>query len=152
MTGDTSRNLENRIRELLESRRFAVLSTHDAGQPYATLVGFAASDDLSQIVFATPKTTRKFRNLTADPRVALLVSSSENKAADVYDATAVTATGTAVELAADEAPAVRRRYLTKHPYMRDFIAAPTTALIGVAVDCYYLVSRFQEVMELHIRP
>jgi hypothetical protein len=32
----------------------ALLSTHNGGQPYASLVAFALSDDLGSLYFATP--------------------------------------------------------------------------------------------------
>ncbi|MDH3776949.1 MAG: pyridoxamine 5'-phosphate oxidase family protein, partial [Desulfobulbaceae bacterium] len=41
-------------------------------------------------------------------------------------------------------------YLSKHPYLEDFLRSPSTAFIIISVWSYYLVSRFQEVMELHI--
>jgi hypothetical protein len=34
------------LRELLSSQKLAVLSTHHSGQPYASRVAFACSDDL----------------------------------------------------------------------------------------------------------
>jgi general stress protein 26 len=42
------------------------------GAPQAAVVGFAVSDDL-EIVFDTTEETRKYRNLRADPRIALVI-------------------------------------------------------------------------------
>lgn len=42
---DTSQ-IEQRVRDLLESQRLAVLATHNRGQPYANLMAFAGTDDL----------------------------------------------------------------------------------------------------------
>jgi nitroimidazol reductase NimA-like FMN-containing flavoprotein (pyridoxamine 5'-phosphate oxidase superfamily) len=53
-----------------------VLSTQQQGQPYASLVAFVACDDLRHIYFVTPKTTRKFANLTANPSAAFIVNNS----------------------------------------------------------------------------
>jgi len=61
-----------RLRELFSSQSLAALSTHHDGQPYASLVAFYSSDDLRHIYFVTPKTTRKYANLAADHRVALV--------------------------------------------------------------------------------
>ena len=49
--------------------------------------------------------------------------------------------------AQDEAVA---RYLLKHPHMAMFVQAPSTAVLRLAVDVYYLVNRFQKVMEYHV--
>jgi heme iron utilization protein len=83
-------NLRTELRALLGSQRLAVLSTHDEGQPYASLVAFATSSDLSRILFATARTTRKFHNMANDARVALLVDNRSNTERDFHQATAVT--------------------------------------------------------------
>ena len=42
-------------------------------------------------------------------------------------------------------------YLKKHPYLKDFVNSPTCALVLVRVDTYFLVRRFQEVSEIHVK-
>ena len=51
--------------------RLAVLSTVRDGAPQAALVGIAVTDGL-EIVFDTVTGSRKYANLLADPRVALV--------------------------------------------------------------------------------
>jgi nitroimidazol reductase NimA-like FMN-containing flavoprotein (pyridoxamine 5'-phosphate oxidase superfamily) len=140
------------LRGLLTGERLAVLSTHGAGQPYASLVAFAAADDLRCLYFATPRSTRKFANLQGDCRVALLVSSSRNQEADFHAAAAVTVLGSAGELSGPEREAALPGYLQKHPYLEDFVRAPTCALVKVHVRTCILVKNFQHVMELHLEP
>jgi nitroimidazol reductase NimA-like FMN-containing flavoprotein (pyridoxamine 5'-phosphate oxidase superfamily) len=142
--------LKQRLRELLNSQKLAVLSTHNLGQPYASLVAFAASHDLRYLYFATTRATRKYRNIANEPRVAFLVDSRTNQEADFHEAVAVTVSGRASEAEAEAARAARKIYLTKHPYLEEFVGSPTCALFTVAVDCYYLVERFQKVTELHM--
>lgn len=142
--------VEETLRDLFRTQRLAVLSTHAHGQPYASLVAFAASEDLRNLYFATARTTRKYSNLTVDPRVALLVDNRSNLDSDIHRAVAATATGTAVEVGGREREPALQRYLLRHPYLRDFVHAETCALIRVNVRVYYLVSRFQQVMELHL--
>jgi nitroimidazol reductase NimA-like FMN-containing flavoprotein (pyridoxamine 5'-phosphate oxidase superfamily) len=137
------------LKDLLDQQKLAVLGTHREGQPYGSLVSFAATPDMKQILFATTRSTRKYENLTADARVSLLIDNRSNQDSDIHEATAVTATGRADEL--DEADRERflELYLDKHPYLRDFVNSPTCALLRVRVETYYLVNRFQEVTELH---
>jgi hypothetical protein len=104
---------------------------------------------MKQIVFATTRSTRKYENLTADPRVSLLIDNRSNRDADIHEATAVTATGQAEELAGPDRERFLRLYLETHPYLEHFVNSPTCALLRVRVQTYYLVNRFQEVMELH---
>ncbi|MCX4584562.1 pyridoxamine 5'-phosphate oxidase family protein [Streptomyces sp. NBC_01481] len=57
----------------LRRYKLAVQSTVTPdGAPQAAVVGFAVSDDL-EIVFDTVETTRKWLNLRADPRIALVI-------------------------------------------------------------------------------
>lgn len=138
------------IKNLVDSQKLAVLSTQNHGQPYSNLLAFAATEDLQYLLFATTRATRKYANLMADPRVAVLVDNRKNDLADFSEAAAFTALGKAWELQGAERQRFLAVYLEKHPNLKDFVAAPTCALLRVKVDKYIVVSRFQEVTELQI--
>lgn len=143
--------IESTLRTLFSTQRLAVLSTQQDGRPYGSLVGFDATDDLRSLAFATTRATRKFANLVADPWVALVIDSRSNHESDFYAAIAVTATGASREVLDAERGEVATRYLRKHPALEAFVESPTCAMIVVEVNTYYLVRRFQDVVELHIR-
>ncbi|MGD8520659.1 MAG: pyridoxamine 5'-phosphate oxidase family protein [Desulfobacterales bacterium] len=147
---DKTDKIRQDLKELLLSQNLAVLSTHQDGQPYASLVAFVAAEDLKHLFFVTPKTTRKFSNLSADCRVAMLINSSQNQAADFHQALSVTVIGSAEEISGDEKKRYLQFYLARHPYLQDFAKSPTCALVRVTAQSYYLVKNFQNVMELHI--
>jgi len=140
------------LRDLFAAQSLAVLATHDDdGQPYASLMAFAATDDLKQLLIATARSTRKYANLAADPRVALLIDSRSNRDSDIHRAVAVTVLGEAREVEEAERDRLVRLYLSKHPHLEEFVRSPSCALIQVRVARYHLVSKFQEVMELHVK-
>ncbi|NEU96004.1 pyridoxamine 5'-phosphate oxidase family protein [Bradyrhizobium uaiense] len=56
----------------LRMHRLAVVSTVHDGAPQAAVVGIAVSDEL-EIIFDTLTTSRKYRNLSTDPRAALVI-------------------------------------------------------------------------------
>jgi len=59
--------------EFLRRYKLAVVASHAAdGAPQAAVVGFAVSDRL-ELIFDTLESTRKYQNLRADPRIALVV-------------------------------------------------------------------------------
>ncbi len=142
--------IHRQIRDLLANQSLAVLATHNMQQPYASLVAFVATDDLRYIDFVTPKTTRKYANLTADRRVAVLVNSSTNQASDFHQAISVTAVGEAEEISDLDREQIMASYLAKHPYLEEFAKSPTCALLRVTAKSYYLVKNFQNVLELHL--
>ena len=149
---DNTEAIRQRIVKLFESQSLGVLSTHRSGQPYASLIAFYATDDLRNIYFATPETTRKYQNLKSDSRVAILVNSSANRESDFHEAIAVTLVGEASNLAVSDEQSIVERYLTKHPYLEEFVSSPTTALVEVSARSFYMVENFQNVIELHLNP
>ena len=145
------KELKARVLDLLREQNLAVLSTDRGGHPYASLVGFLADDDLRHVYFVTTRATRKFGALTSNPRVAVLVDNRSNTYGDFRDAMAVTALGEAREIPKDEHQDTVKAYLEKHPHLADFMSSPTSALVRIEVKTYYAVTRFQQVMELHLK-
>lgn len=140
------------LQGLFESQPLAVLATQSDGQPYTNLVAFASSKDLKELYFATTRATRKYANLMASPQVALLMDNRSNKPSDFRWAMAVTALGRAEELKGEKVKSVSKLYLAKHPQLEGFLASPTCTLFNVQVRTYYLVTRFQEVIEVQVAP
>ena len=137
---------------LLESQPLAVLATQSDAQPYTSLVAFVSSKDLKELYFATTRATRKYANILANPQVALLMDNRSNKPSDFRWAMAVTALGKAHELKGEKAKKAKTLYLAKHPELEGFLTSPTCALVGVEVRKYYLVTRFQDVIEVQVMP
>lgn len=139
------------VQNLLRSQRFAVLSTESETGPYCSLIAFWAADDLSHVVFATLRSTRKFNYLVTHPRVALLFDDRSNEDSDITESMAVTATGTAREVADEEArAAASAAFLAKHPALSAFVSSPGCALVRVDIDVFYVVTRFQNLVELRV--
>jgi heme iron utilization protein len=148
---ESPQEIRQAVQDLLRSQRFAVLSTGSEAGPYSSLIAFWAADDLSRVVFATMRATRKFNYLAAHPRVSLLFDNRSNRDTDVREAMAVTAVGSAAEIAEGAARvATQADFLGKHPHLASFLASPGCALVAVTVETYYVVTRFQSVVELHM--
>ncbi len=138
------------LRELLESQLLGVLGTHHEGEPYTSLVGFAATEDLKHLLFATGKTTRKRANLVADARASILVDNRTNRPADFTMASAATAVGVVEEVSEAERSEFDRVFLAKHPHLEAFVHSPSCARLRLGVSVYMVVTHFQHVIELHI--
>lgn len=143
--------LRVRIEEMLHAQRLAVLSTSGPERaPYSNLISFAALD-AGRILFATTRATRKFENLKADNRVALLIDDRRNEEGDFHEALAATAQGRAVEMSGREREAGIARYMEKFPYLEEFVRAPSCALFRVDVERWIVVTKFQNVIEVSPR-
>jgi hypothetical protein len=61
------------LRKFLGAHKYGVISTIGPdGEPQSALVGIAVTPEL-EIVFDTVKTSRKYPNLMADPRIAIVI-------------------------------------------------------------------------------
>ena len=82
----------------IHARKLAVISTTSpAGNPQSALVGVAVSPEL-HIVFDTVKSSRKYANLKADPRISL-VSGWDAEITVQYEGIAVEPEGEALQQA-----------------------------------------------------
>lgn len=139
--------LKNKIKELLEQQKLAVLATQGKNYPYNTLVAYAFSEDLRYIFFATRKHTRKYNNIMKHHHVSMLIDSRTNNVTDFEDAVALTV------IAKMESTTLlehRGLYLNRFLHLKDFIEDPATTIMTLKIDKYIYVQRFQEVLELDI--
>jgi heme iron utilization protein len=139
-------SVAERVSALNKTFPHAVLATDAAGQPYTSLVAYALTPDMKGVLFATPKTTRKYRNILTNPRVSLLIDSRTNTPKDYMKAESVTILGiarlirrgkTRTELAAI--------FLKKHPKLAGIIHSRETALIFIKIAKCIHVTKFQSI-------
>lgn len=142
--------LRELIRDLLETQKLTILSTQRNGQPYSSLMAFAHTDSLDTILVATGSATRKYGNISTEPRVSLLFDNRSNETSDFHQACALTALGKAQRVTEPERHRYEMLYIDKHPYLEQFMQAPSTVFLKITVFHYLLVNRFQQVMELHL--
>jgi general stress protein 26 len=82
----------------IHARKLAVISTtSSSGDPQSALVGVAVSPDLN-IVFDTVKSSRKYANLKADPRISI-VTGWDGEITVQYEGIAVEPEGDALDQA-----------------------------------------------------
>ena len=138
------------LKTLLTTQHLAVVATLQDGRPYTSLVAFVASEDLRHVAFMTRRESTKFRNLTASPEVSLLIDSRTRSAEDLTAGVAVTVQGRAAEIVDKADSVLFAAFLRTHPHLEAFARAPETALCGVEIQTYLLVTRFQDVVEMRV--
>jgi hypothetical protein len=100
----------------LRRYRIAVeASVSPAGAPQAAVVGFAVTDSL-ELVFDTLQSTRKYVNLVADPRIALVVGWDHEATAQIE--------GTVDFPEGAELTRIRDAYFAVYPDGRDRLSWP----------------------------
>lgn len=144
---ETHEKVVEQIEALLRSQHFGVLGTQGVAYPYCTLVGFAASPDLKEVLFATARDTAKYENVRKSPNVSLLIDSQTNRSSDIKDAQALTVLGAAYEVERAQHEEYVALYLKKLPYLEEFVRSSNSALIRIVVAKYIFVTHFENVYE-----
>ncbi len=142
--------LKNIVRGIFASQSLAVLATEKENIPYINLIVFIADKDLTWLVFATNRSTRKFENIMANPSVALLIDNRCKYDFDTNKTVVVSVLGKAEGLLDFEKAKLREQYLDEHPHLKDFITSSDCVFVKVKIEKYIIVQKFQEVSELDI--
>jgi uncharacterized pyridoxamine 5'-phosphate oxidase family protein len=104
MTADSSVPPERRARQVLAEAETCTLATASAdGRPEAATVRFVANDALD-VYITTESNYRKYRNMTENPRVALVVDGEANLQLE----------GVATEVHGEAIDSIERRYIEKY--------------------------------------
>lgn len=148
---ENKEELTNKIKQLLSSQSLAVLATEKNGNPYINLIVFISDKDLRWLVFATNRSTRKFENIEANQRVALLIDNRCTYDFDTDKTVVASIIGKAEEVGDYEEIQLQEQYVAQHPHLKEFVMAPDCAFIKVMVEKYIVVQKFQEVSELDIK-
>jgi putative heme iron utilization protein len=110
----TTHELGFAARRLVRAARAASLASSAEGQPFASLVTPASAPDLTPLMLLS-SLSEHTRHLRADPRCALLFL-GEAEGANPQTAPRLTLTGLAETVPEEEAPALKARWLARHPY------------------------------------
>jgi nitroimidazol reductase NimA-like FMN-containing flavoprotein (pyridoxamine 5'-phosphate oxidase superfamily) len=139
-------SVAERVSVLDKTCPHAVLATDAAGQPYTSLVAYALTPDMKGVLFATPKATRKYRNILNNPRVSLLIDTRTNTPKDYMKAESVTILGNARPIRRGKTRTeLAEIFLKKHPKLEGIIHSRETALIFVQITMCIHVTKFQTV-------
>jgi len=137
-----------RLRILDTTQPHAVLATDSGGQPYTSLIAYALTPDMKEVIFTTPKSTRKYRNILKNKHVSFLIDTRTNTAEDYMVAESVTILGNALPMRKGKKwLELKGIFLKKHPGLAEFVHSPETALILVEIIKCIHVTRFQSVSE-----
>lgn len=101
-------------RRLLRGAAVATLATQSDGQPFASLVTPAMAPDLGALLLLSTLSEHT-RHLLREPRCALLVVGAA-EGPNPQTAPRVTLTALAEQVSEAEAPALKARWLARHPY------------------------------------
>jgi putative heme iron utilization protein len=135
-------------RELLRTARTATLATLDPGTgwPFASLTNVATDTDGS-IVFLASGLALHTRNMEADGRVSLLLTSFSGKGDPMANTRRLTVSGDA---ARTDAPSARRRFLARHPKAKLYAGFADFAFYRVVARSYHPNGGFAQAGQIRV--
>jgi len=134
------------VEEALQSNRLAVLATVGDDQPHASLIAITPFKGFRQLIFATYRNTRKFRNLALNGKVAVLIEGENEDKSGIQDGFVITAYGSAKEINIEANDDAMQAHLLKYPELLSFTSDTDCALVLVNVENYQVVQGIDNVV------
>ncbi len=133
------------IEGILQTYRLGVLATEAHGQPHASLIAITPVQGLRQIIFATYRNTRKFKNILHNGRVAVLIQGEDLDSSNQQKGFALTAFGDTQEVGISELEEAMHDHLERHPDLVSLLNSGDFALIRIKVEAYQVVRGIDDV-------
>jgi nitroimidazol reductase NimA-like FMN-containing flavoprotein (pyridoxamine 5'-phosphate oxidase superfamily) len=127
------------IGDILNTSGFAVLATEGNGQPHMSLIAITPFGNFQQLIFATYRNTLKYRNLSHNNKVAVLIDSRVANIETLQKSIVLTIIGHAEEISKEENVAAYRAHLKIHPDMESFMLSSDCVIIKVIAKSYQVV-------------
>jgi general stress protein 26 len=133
------------IEDVLNINKFAVLATEGDDQPHASLIAITPLRSCRQLVFATYRNTLKYRNITHNSKVAVLIDSGDINNRCLHESKVLTIIGYTEEISISENEAIYQAHLKWHPELESFMLSPDCALILVIAQSYQVVNGIDDI-------
>ena len=133
------------IEDALQTNPLAVLATEGNGQPHACFIAITPMDDFQHLIFATYRSTRKYKNLIKNGKVAILFENRSTKSLSQPDITVLTAFGYAKEVDVAISDAALKAHLLRHPELESFLMSTDCAIFKVKVNAYQVVRGIDDI-------
>jgi putative heme iron utilization protein len=127
---------------ICEARVGALATLLHTGAPYASLVTVGTAPDAAPVMLLS-RLARHTTNILADPRVSLLID--DHAAREPLENARLSLTGT---IARSDDPALRRRFLSRHPSASQYADFADFAVWRLEVTGAHLVAGFGRIVEL----
>ena len=129
------------MKKLAKEKDICVLATVSGGKPHCSLMAYTTDEDCSEIYMATHQSTQKYRNVTENPLVSLLIDTREDHSGSRRpDAKAMTVSGVYEKMEDEHKKALARsRLLERHPYLKAFLEHPDADILCIRVISFLLL-------------
>ena len=134
--------MKEKLYKLFKEQKFGVIATYSKNELYTNLVTFLVEEKFKKIYFPTLKNTKKYKNLSSNYIISILIDNRINKPEDIKKAISISAVGKCKEIKDKD---LIKKFLKKHPYLKEFVNSKNCAMIEIDVEKYIMVDNFQNI-------
>jgi len=135
-----------KMQDMVRSQTFCVLATASGGQPHCSLMSYALDDDCREIYLVTFKNTKKYRNMSENPAVSLLIDTRGDDRGGMHrQAQALTVNGVFDEVKdRTKRDLIKVRLLARHPHLHVLADDPDAAFFAVRIKSLQMLTGVEE--------
>ena len=131
------------MKALAKEKNICVLATVTGDKPYCSLMAYVTDENCEEIYMVTLRNTQKYKNLTENPAVSLLIDTREKSSRS--GAKALTVEGVYAEIESEEKrKKVQAKLLDVHPHLLGLIDHPESEILCVKIRSFLLLNGLQE--------
>ena len=129
----------HKIIEIVKDMDICVLATVSGDKPHCSLMAYSSDDECGEIYMLTLRDTKKFKNLTANPEVSILIDTREKGGLRSHTS-ALTVEGTMEEVAdPNDMDIIKSKLLHDHPHLKELSELPDCAILQVKIKSFLLL-------------
>jgi nitroimidazol reductase NimA-like FMN-containing flavoprotein (pyridoxamine 5'-phosphate oxidase superfamily) len=126
------------MKALAREKDICVLATIRGSRPHCSLMAYVANKDCTEIYMATHSQTKKYQNLSVNPAASLLIDTRDMSPRP--EVQAMTVDGVFHKIKdPDKEKEVRRKLLSAHPHLKDFMGQPEAVVIRIKIKSFLLL-------------
>jgi len=135
-----------KMNDLIKSQLVCVLATVSGNQPHCSLMSYAVDQECREIDMFTFKNTKKYRNLTTNPAVSILIDNRNKNGEEKKGQTiALTINGLFEEIQNQQKrESIRQRLSQKHPQLQKLMDDPNVEFFSVRIQSMLLLEGLVE--------
>ena len=129
-----------KMKRMLKEKDICVLATVSGNQPHCSLMAYVAAADGREIYMVTLRDTKKYKNLTQNPAVSLLIDTREDDVGPQRSrAKALTVNGMFQRVDREKQAQMRARILGRHPHLQAIFAKGEAEIFAVRIESFQLL-------------
>jgi general stress protein 26 len=130
-----------KMKDIMRSQDMCVLATVSGNKPHCSLMAYLTDEECRTIYMITHKHTTKYRNLTANPFLSLLIDTRlMDKGENRQKGKAITVNGVFERITdSGERLSILAKFLERHMHLKEFARHPDAEVLAVRIQSLQLL-------------